>query len=312
MIRRLIVLLGLGLSAPAIAADASGLWSFHAGGKTLFQLELHHDDARWSGTWIRPSDFDVDGDTFIKVTGPVIRRLASSAHANPDGSVDLVFVDPRPGAIPDAFHIRSMDAAHAEADYNGARMGTLMLVRESAKAPIGGWDPKKAYRYAATVDWPTNREMTALFDADQADRRTPNIDWSIVGPADERRRTRTQTLLDAGLLHSGDDFLHAAFIFQHGGAPEDYLKAHILAMIAIARGNRGAIWIASATLDRYLQAIGQPQVLGTQFLIKDGKATQDPYNRGLISDPLRRALNVPPLEEQEKQRQRYEDAAAKH
>jgi hypothetical protein len=38
--------------------------------------------------------------------------------------------------------------------------------------------------------------------------------------------------------------------------------------------------------------------------------TQEPYNRTLIPDALRQALNVPPLDEQEAQRRRYEGAAS--
>ena len=308
MIRALILGLALFLEARASAADPAGLWAFRAGNVTLFQLALRHEVAGWSGTWIRPTGFEIDGDVFTNVTGPTIRRSAISARANPDGSVELVFDDPRPGAIPDAFRVRALDSGRAEAHYNGARMGALLLVRETAKAPIGGWDRKLTYRYVTDADLPSNSEMTALFTADQADRRTPNIDWSIVGPADDKRRARTQALIDAGALHSGDDFLHAAFIFQHGVGPDDHLKAHILATVAVARGNRSAVWIAAATLDRYLQGVGQPQVLGTQFMIAKGKATQEPYNRTLIPDALRQALNVPPLDEQEAQRQRYEGA----
>lgn len=310
MIRAVILGLVLCLVAPARAADPSGLWAFRADNVTIFQLALHRDGAAWSGSWIRPTAFAIDGDYFTDVTGPATKRPAISARANPDGSIELVFDDPRPGAIPDAFRVRVLDTNRAEAYYNGARMGAFLLVRERAGAPIGGWDRKRAYRYDVATNWPTNSEMTALYDADQKDRESPNIDWSVVGPADEKRRARTQALIDAGALHSGADFLHAAFIFQHGAGPDDYLKAHILATVAVARGNRAAVWIAAATLDRYLQRIGQPQVLGTQFMISNGKATQSPYNPTLLSDAVRQMLNVPPLDEQEAQRKRYEDAAS--
>lgn len=154
------------------------------------------------------------------------------------------------------------------------------------------------------MDRPTNAEMTRIFEADQGARENPGkIDWSKVRPEDDARRARTGELLDAGRLSSGEDFLHAAFIFQHGDKPADYLKAHLLAMIAIARGQPSATWIASATLDRYLQAIGQPQILGTQFRSTDGApATQDPFDRALASDSLRVALGVPTLAEQDEQR----------
>ena len=39
--------------------------------------------------------------------------------------------------------------------------------------------------------------------------------------------------------------------------------AHTLAMVAVARGDADARWIGAATLDRYLQAIGRPQVYRT-------------------------------------------------
>jgi hypothetical protein len=61
-----------------------------------------------------------------------------------------------------------------------------------------------------------------------------------------------------------------------------------------------------------LQSIHQPQIYGTQFLTPtDMPATQEPYNRALISDALRRQLSVPSLAAQEKQRQQY-DAQRSH
>jgi hypothetical protein len=155
----------------------------------------------------------------------------------------------------------------------------------------------------------TNAEMTAIFDADQADRQGPGaaIDWAVVSPRDSARRARTLALLDGGKLRSGDDFWHAAFVFQHGSEPNDYLLAHTLAIIAAARGRPDAAWIAAATLDRYLQNIGRPQIYGTQFHTTTGQpATQEPYDRALMSDALRQALRVPPLADQERQRADYD------
>jgi hypothetical protein len=165
---------------------------------------------------------------------------------------------------------------------------------------------------ATAADLParSNSEMAAIFKADQADRTNHPIDWHVVKPADERRRARTEQLLDAGDLRSGDDFYDAAFVFQHGGAPNDFLKAHLLATIAIAKGQPDALWIAAATLDRYLQEIGKPQVLGTQFTRGDnGKFTQEPYDRSVASDAIRKIMQVPALAEQEAQRREYEAEA---
>ena len=153
-----------------------------------------------------------------------------------------------------------------------------------------------------------NAEMTAISDADQADRSDPaKIDWTVVGPRDEARKARTKALVDAGKLHSANDFYHAAFVFQHGSKPDDFLLAHTFSVIAAALGRKDATWIAAATLDRYLQKIGQKQIYGTQFSTKDkSPMTQEPYDRELVSDALRAALGVPPLKEQEKQRQEFE------
>jgi hypothetical protein len=152
--------------------------------------------------------------------------------------------------------------------------------------------------------------MTSLFEADQAARTgAEKIQWEVVAKQDLLRRERTRELLAASALHSGDDFWHAAFIFQHGGDAADYLLAHTLATVAIARGRPDATWIAAATLDRYLQKIGQKQIYGTQFLNKgDDATTQEPYDRTLISNALREALGVPPQAEQERRRAEIERA----
>lgn len=164
---------------------------------------------------------------------------------------------------------------------------------------------------AASAGAASNVEMAAIFTADQADRKVHPIDWKIVKPADAARRARTAQLLDAGALQTGDDFYDAAFIFQHGDTASDFMKAHLLAMVAISKGQTDAPWIAAATLDRYLQEIGRPQILGTQFTGNDdGKFTQEPYDRTVASDAMRQALQVPSLAEQEVERRRYEARAS--
>ena len=95
--------------------------------------------------------------------------------------------------------------------------------------------------------------------------------------ADEVHRQQVRGLLAKGALHSAEDFSEAAFVFQHGSTPDDYLLAHTLAMVAVRKEMRGSIWIATATLDRYLDSIKQPQIYGTQFhTLKDKPTTQIP------------------------------------
>jgi hypothetical protein len=157
--------------------------------------------------------------------------------------------------------------------------------------------------------------MQQIFEQDQKDRQAGvgKIDWGVVDKADAARREATRKLLADGKLHTGEDFERAAFVFQHGDTPDDYLLAHTLAMVAVARGQGGALWIEAATLDRYLNSIHQLQIYGTQFYFKpDEPTTQEPYNRNLIPDALRRDLGVPSQAAQEEQRKRYEAERAKH
>jgi hypothetical protein len=151
-----------------------------------------------------------------------------------------------------------------------------------------------------------NQEMRAIFDEDQRVRqdetRLSEAQWAAISQGDTIRRQRTRALLKADQLHTGDDFREAAFVFQHGDAPGDYLMAHTLAMVAVAKGDSSALWIGTATLDRYLHSVHQPQIYGTQFTREgDSPMTQEPYNREVISDPLRQALGVPSMAAQQEQ-----------
>ena len=150
-----------------------------------------------------------------------------------------------------------------------------------------------------------NAEMAAIFAADQAIRQVAPERFrdrafiTEMHAADTARRVQTRALLDSGALRTGKDYRAAAFIFQHGSTPEDYLLAHTLAVAATARGADGS-WIAAATLDRYLQMIDKPQIYGTQTRkTNDAPATLEPYDRALIPDNLRMALAVPPQSEQD-------------
>lgn len=144
-------------------------------------------------------------------------------------------------------------------------------------------------------------EMKKLFDEDQADR-TPgpgkNIDWEAVSTRDEAREGRIKELLRTGALHSGADYYHAAMILQHAPEANDYLLAHDLCVIAIAKGEERAKWLAAASLDRFLMAIGRQQRFGTQFISK--RSYRPPHLAPVdldVPDQLRRELNVPTLEE---------------
>jgi hypothetical protein len=131
------------------------------------------------------------------------------------------------------------------------------------------------------------------------------------------RQQALRSILATGQITSGDDFLEAAFIFQHGDTADDCLFAHILAMEAMARGKSSARWMAAATLDRYLQFSKQPQVFGTQYIMDPthpvsvagapfpSGRTLEPYNESLVSDSLRHDFCVPPLSQQKQNIEKF-------
>jgi hypothetical protein len=308
MLRFLLPAAALLSAAPANAASTQQSWDLVAGGTVVFHIDLRRSGQAWQATWRRPGHFETDGDSFFELAGPAITRKAQTVR-EVEGDLELTFADPAPGASPDVLRIHPLAGGQASMSYVGFRLAPFPLTRSTPAMPVGPWDSEAHYPLVAHR--PTNAAMTALFDADQADRKQAHIDWSILSPADMKRRQETQALLDAGALQSGADFFHAAFVFQHGQVPEDFLKAHLLAMVAVARGRSDALWIASASLDRYLQNIKQPQVLGTQFAIIEGKAVQEPFNPTLISDAMRQALGVPPLAEQAAQGRMFEERDAR-
>jgi hypothetical protein len=135
-----------------------------------------------------------------------------------------------------------------------------------------------------------NPEIAAMFEADQADRAAAPVNWAVVAPRDRARLARMAELLEAGAVHTGQDFHYAAVLYEHGTRPSDYLTAHVLAMAALERGRTEAQQLAAASLDRYLLSIGQRQVLGTQFARVDGRIEQPDYDREALPESVRSAV----------------------
>jgi hypothetical protein len=151
-----------------------------------------------------------------------------------------------------------------------------------------------------------------LYLQDQSDRGVGGkavTNWQDLVKRDKIRRDRVRELMASGALKGAQDFHDAAFIFQHsvqtdeyplGAVANDYLLAHVLSNVAVAKGDATSLWISAASLDRYLQSIGQSQVFGTQYQSKnDQPTTQEPYNRTLVPDSLRLVFCVPSLKQQQ-------------
>ena len=145
-----------------------------------------------------------------------------------------------------------------------------------------------------------NPEMAAILAADQAVRQ--DLAAVLAGgregalrihAADAVRRQQVRALLDAGALRTATDLYSAALVFQHGDTAEDYLLAHTLAVAALGEGSTASPWLAAATLDRYLQKVGQPQIYGTQTLMRRGEPpTREPFDHALVPDSIRSVLGV--------------------
>lgn len=142
-----------------------------------------------------------------------------------------------------------------------------------------------------------NHELRKIYQADQDDRRAgPAIDWKVVGPRDTMRMKRVRELASKGALKHSADFLHAAFVFQHGDKPEHFLQAHRWALRAaeLDQFNKSARWLACAAEDRWLQSTGKAQVWGTQF---GPQGIAQPFDRSAKTDAQRTAMGVPTLAE---------------
>jgi hypothetical protein len=154
------------------------------------------------------------------------------------------------------------------------------------------------------------KSMRQLFEEDQADVPT-SAKGSLAPLSFEQYQSRVKARMQeirarvaAGELKTGEDFYDAGLIFQHSDNSDGYLFAHVLAMEAAIRG----------TLDRYLQALKQPQIFGTQYsrdpklpplrpdtreIVFSGR-TLEPYNTDLLTDPIRLDFCVPSLAQQRK------------
>lgn len=317
MVHRLFLVAIAVLSSGTIAAkdfeDLSGTWIWSLEGRTVFVIDLTADADGFAGTLRRPANVvfsriagawavtDI-GPPVVTYTltdmseGPEGRRLRYSAAGSDRSGEFMMRTTDEGGAI------LSMDADPA------APRLTLRRPRLETQVTTD-WEAGRVYPTSRSSE-PSSAEMAELFAADQADRESgPNIDWNAVNERDRARRARVREMLDQGLIRSGQDYLHAAFVFQHGSEPEDYLLAHVLAMAAQAKGRPDAAWIAAATLDRFLGSIERPQIFGTQYRSMHNEPfTQEPFNRDLLTDALRIAVGVPTLEEQKARQQQMEEA----
>ncbi len=290
--------------------DFIGNWALKLGKRVFLTLTIAPatgSTTQITGSLVLPQQFSSSKDSisFSNIKGPAIRSsiVRSVVKSN---CLFLATQDPADKEDETNFQFCITGEGHGTLKFDLPGAYPWPLTRENGPLTVAtDWDSAQTYFLDDTGV--SSLEMQQVLEADQKDRQLPicKTDWVRVGKADAARRQAAAKLLADGKLHTGEDFERAATVFQHGDTPDDFLLAHTLAMVALARGQGNARWIAAATLDRYLHAIHQPQIYGTQFGTSANDSTQEPYNRNLIPDSLRQSLNVPSQAAQEEQRKHF-------
>jgi len=292
------------------SAGFAGTWVMTLDQRTFIVLTLENEGDTLTGTLRRPEHFQTsDGMRFSGIGPGVTTEVVVSASILDER---LRFVTEKRDDPEDRTEYDMTLAGEngASVTIPGLPIEAWSFTRiRAARAPAiaADWDPERSYsqeRGDGAVE--SDAEMKTIYEADQKVRQDPasisDREWDVIGRQDAERRSRTLQLLSDGRLRTGEDFTRAAFVLQHGSNPGDYLLAHTLAMVAVAEGNDGALWIGAASLDRYLHASGEPQIFGTQFKRDpDGVIVQEPYDRDLVADELRRRLGVPTIAAQQDQ-----------
>jgi hypothetical protein len=179
-------------------------------------------------------------------------------------------------------------------------LGGILIPQSSASQSFA----MQSSAQSATRD---NEGLARMEQEDQADR-TPSAlksyDWTVLARRDDARLARVKELFQQNKLQTGNDYFRAALILQHSMAPEDYLLAHELCVVAISKGkpNDGALdarGLAASTEDRFLMSIDRPQRFGTQYRVEDENAPVKHYKLyktdSGVTDSLRSLMNVPSL-----------------
>jgi len=266
------------------------------GERNFMVLTLRMKHGELTGTLLRPEGFALQDTLFSNIDPTVVTRAVVRTSFRQGR---LVFVVQHQTNKADQREYEMVLTSKGEASVNRAGEPDHWIFNKlqgkSNPAIATDWGPHCFYTQDTEID---NLEMKKIYAADQALRESlrdfeNGEQLETMAREDAVHREATRKLLAAGQLRTGADFEEAAYIFQHGQTPDDFLLAHTLGLIATVRGSSGGVWIAAASMDRYLQAIGKPQIYGTQFRSSSGPMTQEPYNRDLISDALRGRLRVP-------------------
>ncbi len=281
-------------------------WVLTLGDRTLLILSINPTSSQSrpvSGSLARPRHFQTsDASSFSHISGPIeIAPIVNSAWKG--SALSITIKNPSDPDDKDIFLMTFKDGAHAQLQYDGFPLPPMDLTRAEGVSLVStDWDKDKIY--SPDDGRPPNPEMKRIFEEDQrVCQPGKKIDWTPVNKSDVERRQAVTKLLNVGLLHTGEDFQRAAFVFQHGSTPDDYLFAHTLAFVALKKG--------SVDRDRRLRPLLTVHQTAADLrysipYTQNQPTSQNPYNRVLISDSFRRQLGVPTQAAQDAQRKQYD------
>ena len=281
----------------------AGTWVMTLDDQPFVVLDLQPENGRYVGTMSRPLRMTTDGRSVSAIGRDVTTERVTTDAA----SATTLRIVTAPAAAANEtteFEFSLTSPGEARLKIADAPFEAWPLTRHIGSGTPQvwtGWDERRSYLVQEPYVSP-NAQMARIYKADQAVRQSMaafQAQAKQIEKDDAARREQVRALLSKGELRAAEDFRLAALVFQHGSQPRDFLFAHTLALVALAKGDRSASWIAAASLDRYLLAVGQPQIFGNQFGF-DGRL-QEPLDRELVSDALRRPLGVPTLAEQQAQ-----------
>ena len=297
-----------------------GTWVMNLGTKTFMVLTLEKTGEAFSGTFARPEKFQTSNGLRFSHLGTGVETETVVNGSSQGNKLHFTTRNQNDKGNESEYHMTLLAQDSASITVIGLPIEPWVFSRVRDSNPrtvFTDWDPRRSYSLDDSA--PSSPAMQRIYEADQQVRKD-FVEFSKAAdalvPGDAERRSQTRELLSRGKLRTAADYTRAAFVFQHGSTPDDFLFAHALAMVAAARGDEDALWIASATLDRYLQSTGKRQVFGTQIKEKaDHTATLEPYDRELVSDAIRRELGVQPIAAQEERlptwTEQFRAAAAK-
>lgn len=144
-----------------------------------------------------------------------------------------------------------------------------------------------------------NPELQQLFDADQTDRMSHELDSKSINYNDSIRESRVYELLDSNKVRTANDYTNAALIFQHGEDSTAYGMAVRLMKKSIELDPTRDKWLLAAAIDRELLSRNRPQIYGTQYRRPAGR----PFERmemdtTIITDAERIEYGVETLAQQ--------------